>query len=53
MQWSKARLLRSPDRAAVCISTQDAQAVPLRERSTHKAGKLNLDLGGRGSLFPA
>lgn len=58
MQWSEARLLRSPDRAAVCISTQDAQqreaqAVPLCGRSTHKAGKLNLDLGGRGSLFPA
>lgn len=58
MHWSEARPLRSPDRGAVCISTQDAQqqeaqAVPLRGRSTHKAGKLNLDLGGRGSVFPA
>lgn len=58
VQWSETILLRSADRGAVCISTQDvqqqeAQAVPLHGRSTYKAGKLNLDLGGRGSLFPA
>lgn len=57
MQWSEASLLRSPDREAVGFRTQDAQqreaqAVPLHGMSTYKAGKLNLDLGGRGCLFP-